>query len=82
MEKVCGRFWRILWQWQTQKPLEYQGVIGSRGGADGNDLTSFDRTLSSTGYPASKTKMLLTQHLTYFKPVAFAPAKAGSTLMA
>ena len=41
------------------------------GGADGNDLPSVDRTLSSTGYPARKTKMLLSQHLTYFKPFAF-----------
>jgi hypothetical protein len=41
-------------------------------GADGNDLITFVRTLSSTGYPARKTKMLLLQHLTYFKPFAFA----------
>ena len=50
------------------------------GVADGNDPDLRDRTLSSTGYPASKTKMLLAQHLTFFNPVAF--ASKLSTLMA
>jgi len=48
--------------YKTAKPLIYRGFTFFKGGADGIDLTLFGLTLSSTGYLARKTKMLLTHH--------------------
>jgi hypothetical protein len=40
------------------KPLNFKGLVYLTGGADGVDLLSVGRALSSIGYPARKTKML------------------------
>jgi hypothetical protein len=41
-------------------------------GADRIGLPAVSRTLSSTGYLARKTKMILTHHFTYFNLTAHA----------
>jgi hypothetical protein len=46
-------FLQILWH-EAQNPLKNKGLLGHVGGADGNDLTSFDRTLCSNGYPGKR----------------------------
>jgi len=54
------------------KSLKIRDFINFICGADENDLTPLGRTLSSTGYPARKTKMLLSRHLAYLMPFAYA----------
>jgi hypothetical protein len=63
--------------YKTVKPLIYRGFTFYEGGADG---TGFAGPFHPEVTNSRKTKMLPRQHLTYFKPFAFAPAEAGSSL--
>jgi len=62
---------------KRRKPLNFKGFPNFKGGADG---TGFAGPFHPEVTNSRKTKMLPRQHLTYFKPFAFAPAEAGSSL--